>query len=515
MRSRGVAPTRRAARAGLLTGTLLLALLALVWATAPGAARGQGGVAAVTPTPVASPYFTVTPPAPAPPPLDFNSFTPGSYVVMPGGSVTFLDDVQGMPDNTPSGARLLKVINSGAQPAGVAYDGLTLVITGGLDYTQRAAIHLDVPGATCIPLDPGSARVGCSPVPGDPTRLVTFTTSPLPPVQPGTSYAPVRTFQSLAVPGQDTIAPLAQETLVSSASAVTSPNGGSQIYVAKLHNDGLDPIDLSDDGTRLTLSAPAGDVLEASGCTGYGAGCGGDPSQPLACSPGDTPNVLTCPDPPPPTTIDLLAEPASAFVAPGSATLYLDHSAAFATANGPLVVRYPQTHYGIYLYGAPASAVLLQWDGATLSVTGPARSSVTLDCASQSASDLPAGDSASCDLSQSAQTLITITTEMPHIAPPLPAPQPPQWLPAILSAPQNANIGDVLSFVGGAGGRNDFTIDGPFAYFWLWGDGTIDTGANATHVYADAGSYSVALVVVNLHDGTLQSATTTVTIAGP
>jgi hypothetical protein len=508
----------------LLTGTLIVALLALVWATAPGAARGQGGIGVVTPTPLASPHFTVTPPAPAPTavaPRDATAFTPGTAYLLPGNSVSFLDQAHHQPGDTPAGPRLLKVLDEGSDTASVAFDGLTLVVTGG-GYPHRAAVTVQAPDVACTSLDADSASVGCTPIYGNPSLIVTFSTSPLPSAQPGAPYLPVDTFQALAAPGEDMIGPRADELVLSATSILTSAsqNGSVQPYALSVRNDGLDPFVLVDDGASLTLSGPAGDVLVATGESELVAESPGNVRVPIVCTAGDTQNVLICPAPAPPATLDLLAQPAESFVAAGDTTLFLGQNAAFpaeisAAGDRPLVVRYLQPPLLFRPPPPAANAVNVSWDGATLKVVGPPSAWVSLTCTPPGLPPAPAENSASCDLSQSAQTLVTVTTVLPTLlGPGGPPPRQPAWGPVILSVPESGSVGDALSFVGSVGDLYQGTVDGPFAYFWIWGDGTLDTGAYATHSYAAAGDYTVAFVAIDLHDGTTQATTTTVTIAG-
>ena len=68
-----------------------------------------------------------------------------------------------------------------------------------------------------------------------------------------------------------------------------------------------------------------------------------------------------------------------------------------------------------------------------------------------------------------------------------------------------------LSFDGTNSSDSDGTVE---SYRWNFGDGTITTGASATHTYVVPGTYAVRLVVTD-DDGDTNRATVTVTVAEP
>jgi PKD repeat protein len=95
-----------------------------------------------------------------------------------------------------------------------------------------------------------------------------------------------------------------------------------------------------------------------------------------------------------------------------------------------------------------------------------------------------------------------LTGEATHtvqIEEPAPGPRPPI---AVIRGPENGQVGEMLSFDGSGSSDTDGQI---VNYAWAFGDGTIGTGVNVSHVYEQAGTYQVTLTVTD--DGGLTSET--------
>ena len=102
-------------------------------------------------------------------------------------------------------------------------------------------------------------------------------------------------------------------------------------------------------------------------------------------------------------------------------------------------------------------------------------------------------------LTDSAVTTATITE----------APPPNQAPTANANGPYNAQVGDVINFSAAGSSDPDGTI---VTYDWDFGDGSSGVGANPTHSYAAAGTYTVTLTVTD-DGGLTDSAVTTADIA--
>ncbi|HKA58166.1 MAG TPA: PKD domain-containing protein, partial [Gemmatimonadales bacterium] len=90
-----------------------------------------------------------------------------------------------------------------------------------------------------------------------------------------------------------------------------------------------------------------------------------------------------------------------------------------------------------------------------------------------------------------------------------PRPPPVNQLPTAQPGGPYQSEGSV-TFDGRA--SSDPENDTPLTYAWDFGDGTIGTGAQPSHTYADAGVYTVTLVVTDALGGQSAPATTTATI---
>jgi len=77
------------------------------------------------------------------------------------------------------------------------------------------------------------------------------------------------------------------------------------------------------------------------------------------------------------------------------------------------------------------------------------------------------------------------------------------------SAPVTVLSQEQLTF--GSAGSNDVETPGSLTLYWIFGDGSVATGASPTHTYASAGTYTVILTVVDGHAGA-SSATLTVLV---
>ncbi len=100
------------------------------------------------------------------------------------------------------------------------------------------------------------------------------------------------------------------------------------------------------------------------------------------------------------------------------------------------------------------------------------------------------------DLTDSATTTATITVDL----------QPPVADP---NGPYTGTAGETVTFDGTGSSDPDGTVE---EWNWDFGDGNTDTGAEPTHVYAAAGSYTVTLTVVDNDGLSSDPATTTADI---
>jgi PKD repeat protein len=88
------------------------------------------------------------------------------------------------------------------------------------------------------------------------------------------------------------------------------------------------------------------------------------------------------------------------------------------------------------------------------------------------------------------------------------APPPNQAPTANANGPYNAQVGDTINFSGAGSSDPDGTI---VAYDWDFGDGSTGTGANPTHAYGAAGTFTVTLTVTD--DGSPALTGTAITTA--
>jgi PKD repeat protein len=105
-----------------------------------------------------------------------------------------------------------------------------------------------------------------------------------------------------------------------------------------------------------------------------------------------------------------------------------------------------------------------------------------------------------------AKTTVTVTTIKPPPSPPPPAQGPV----ADLSVPAQLIAGQPAVFQDGSE-PGSAPID---SWQWSFGDGTTSAAENPTHVYAQAGSYTVKLTVTDAN-GKTDSETQTVTVQAP
>jgi PKD repeat protein len=99
----------------------------------------------------------------------------------------------------------------------------------------------------------------------------------------------------------------------------------------------------------------------------------------------------------------------------------------------------------------------------------------------------------------------TATVQVTAVQPP---PQAPQ---AVISGPNSGLVGDRLDFSGSGSSDSDGSI---VSYIWEFGDGVTASGANVSHPYGAAGSYTVRLTVID-NSGLSAAATVTVQITVP
>lgn len=82
-----------------------------------------------------------------------------------------------------------------------------------------------------------------------------------------------------------------------------------------------------------------------------------------------------------------------------------------------------------------------------------------------------------------------------------------------MTAPSTGLAGQSLSFKATASDASLVDQAAGFTYAWKWGDGTTSTGASPTHVYANAGTYTVEVTATDKDGGTSVKAVSAIVIS--
>lgn len=236
------------------------------------------------------------------------------------------------------------------------------------------------------------------------------------------------------------------------------------------------PAAVSDDGSAITIVAPAGFVV----ATDQG------------CAPFDGhPNVVGCPagEYPSFTTVEAAAPaqplPQTVMVSPPNGTaLFVAPPPDGDAELGPAVITV-RTEPDCCREPAP---VQLDWDGQTLTATAPAGYEAHVSGLSGCDASSGQGNIVTCPATGLPAQLVTIGAAGPILHPP--GRTPPPFLDLRLIAPASASAEQTLTI---SVTLTPFGHPEPPTYVWDFGDGSMDIGQTVTHAYAQPGNYTISI----------------------